>query len=141
MGEKAVLVTGATGTVSTALLGALKDKPGLRLRALVRDPAGAKAQALQKDGVEVVAGDLEEHDTLAEAFAGVDILWLLTPASALEPSTRSHAVQPAKRATVKHIVRHSAIKAGHDAPHRNGRLHALAEEPVKATRIPSTTVR
>ena len=54
MAEKTVLVTGATGTVSTALLGALKGKPGLRLRALVRDPAGAKAQALQKDGVEVV---------------------------------------------------------------------------------------
>src|SRR2546425_160288 len=67
MGEKTVLVTGATGTVSTALLGALKGKPNLRLRALVRDPAGAKAQALQKDGVEVVAGDLEAPDLLTSA--------------------------------------------------------------------------
>ena len=56
-----VLVTGATGTVSTAVLGALKGKPGLRLRALVRDPA--RAETLKKDGVEVVAGDLEEPDT------------------------------------------------------------------------------
>ena len=141
MGEKTVLVTGATGTVSTALLGALKGKPGLRLRALVRDPAGAKAQALQKDGVEVVAGDLEEPDTLSEAFEGVDIVWLLTPASALEPSMGSNAVLAAKQANVKHIVRNSAIKAGHDAPNRNGRLHALVEEAVKASGIPWTILR
>jgi len=141
MGDKTVLVTGATGTVSTALLGALKGKPGLRLRALVRDPAGAKAQALQKDGVEVVAGDLEEPDTLAEAFAGVDILWLLTPASALEPSMGSNAVTTARSAKVGHIVRNSAIKAGHDAPNRNGRLHALVEESVKASGIPWTILR
>ena len=139
MADKTILVTGATGTVSTALLGALKGKPGLRLRALVRDPA--KAEALKKDGVEVVTGDLEEPDTLAEAFDGVDILWLLTPASALEPSMGSNAVVAAKRAKVKHIVRNSAIKAGHDAPNRNGRLHALVEESVKASGIPWTILR
>jgi uncharacterized protein YbjT (DUF2867 family) len=134
-----VLVTGATGTVSTALLGALNGKPGLRLRALVRDPA--KVEALKKEGVEVTFGDLEEPDTLAEAFDGVDILWLLTPASALEPSMGSNAVLAAKRAKVKHIVRNSAIKAGHDAPNRNGRLHALVEEAVKASGIPWTILR
>ena len=141
MGDKTVLVTGATGTVSTALLGALKGKPGLRLRALVRDPASAKAQALQKDGVEVVAGDLEEPDTLADSFDGVDILWLLTPASALEPSMGSNAVTAARKSKVGHIVRNSAIKAGHDAPNRNGRLHALVEESVKASGIPWTILR
>jgi uncharacterized protein YbjT (DUF2867 family) len=141
MGDKTVLVTGATGTVSTALLGALEGKPGLKLRALVRDPASAKAQGLEKDGVEVVAGDLEEPDTLAEAFEGVDILWLLTPASALEPSMGSNAVTAARKAKVGHIVRNSAIKAGYDAPNRNGRLHALVEESVKASGIPWTILR
>src|SRR5438132_13947999 len=89
-----VLVTGATGTVSTALRETLKGKVGRKTRTLVRDPA--KADALKKDGYEVVIGDLEELDTLAEAFDGVDILWLLTPASALEPSMGSNAVQAAK---------------------------------------------
>jgi uncharacterized protein YbjT (DUF2867 family) len=141
MGDKVstVLVTGATGTVSTALLGALKGKPGLRLRALVRDPA--KAESLTKNGVEVAIGDLEEPDTLAAAFDGVDILWLLTPASALEPSMGSNAVMAAKQAKVKHIVRNSAIKAGHDAPNRNGRLHAQVEDAVRASGIPWTILR
>jgi uncharacterized protein YbjT (DUF2867 family) len=141
MGDKTVLVTGATGTVSTALLRALNGKPGLKLRALVRDLGSAKAQGLEKDGVEVVAGDLEEPDTLVDAFDGVDILWLLTPASALEPSMGSNAVTAARKAKVGHIVRNSAIKAGHDAPNRNGRLHALVEESVKASGIPWTILR
>ena len=141
MGDKTVLVTGATGTVSTALLGELRGKPGVKLRALVRDPAGAKAQALQEDGIEVVAGDMEEPDTLTDAFEGVDVLWLLTPASALEPSMGSNAVSAARKAKVGHIVRNSAIKAGHDAPNRNGRLHALVEESVKASGIPWTILR
>src|SRR5260370_38478448 len=120
-GDKTVLVTGAAGTVSTALLGALKGKPGLTLRALVRDPAGPKAQALQKDGVEVVAGDLEEPDTLADCFNGVDILWLLTPASALEPSMGSTAVPAARKSKGDHLARTSTIKAGNEAPNPTGR--------------------
>src|SRR5207237_8787428 len=76
-----------------------------------------------------------------EPCDGVALLWLLPRASALEPSMGSNAVQAAKRAKVKHIVRNSAIKAGHDAPNRNGRLHALVEESVKASGIPWTILR
>ena len=100
-----------------------------------------KAEALQQEGVEAVVGDLEEPDTLGDAFEGVDVLFLLTPASALEPSMGSNAVTAAKKAKVKHIVRNSAIKAAHDAPNRNGRLHALVEESVKASGIPWTILR
>jgi len=139
MADTTVLVTGATGTVSTALRASLRGKPGIKVRALIHDPA--KGKALEKDGYEVAVGDLEEPDTLVDAFDGVDILWLLTPASALEPSMGSNAVTAAKRARVKHIVRNSAIKAAHDAPNRNGRLHAMVEESVKASGIPWTILR
>ncbi len=133
-----VLVTGATGTVSTALLEALNGSPGLQVRALVRNPAKA---ASVRQTAEVVAGDLEEPDTLAEAFEGVDVLWLLAPASALAPSINSNAIAAARRAGVRHIVRMSAIKAAHDAPTRNGRLHALSDEELKASGIAWTILR
>src|ERR1700756_3740843 len=139
MADTTVLVTGATGTVSTALRKELKGRPGIKVRALVHDPA--KVEALEKDGYDVAFGDLEELDTLADAFDGVDILWLLTPAPAREPSMGSNAGAAAKRAKIKHIVRNSAIKAAHDAPNRNGRLHALVEESVKASSIPWTILR
>jgi len=139
MREATVLVTGATGTVSTALLAELKGKPGIRPRALVHN--AGKAAALVEEGFEVAVGDLEEPETLDAAFEGVDILWLLTPASALEPSLGSNAVNAARKAKVKHIVRNSAIKAAHDAPNRNGRLHAQVEDAVKASGIPWTILR
>jgi len=139
MSDAIVLVTGATGTVSTALLAELKGKPGIHLRALVRD--AGKAAALVEEGYKVVVGDLEEPETLDDAFDGVDVLWLLTPASALEPSMGSNAVNAARKAKVKHIVRNSAIKAAHDAPNRNGRLHAQVEDAVKASGIAWTILR
>jgi len=139
MSDAIVLVTGATGTVSTALLAQLKGKPGIHLRALVRD--AGKAAALVEEGYEVVVGDLEEPETLDDAFDGVDVLWLLTPASALEPSMGSNAVNAARKAKVKHIVRNSAIKAAHHAPNRNGRLHAQVEDAVKASGIAWTILR
>ncbi len=139
MADSIVLVTGATGAVSTALLAELKGKPGIHMRALVRD--AGRAAALVEGGYEVVVGDLEEPETLDDAFEGVDVLWLLTPASALEPSMGSNAVNAARKAKVKHIVRNSAIKAAHDAPNRNGRLHAQVEDAVKASGIAWTILR
>jgi uncharacterized protein YbjT (DUF2867 family) len=37
MADTTVLVTGATGTVSTALRASLRGKPGIKVRALVHD--------------------------------------------------------------------------------------------------------
>src|SRR3977135_240132 len=71
--------------------------------------------------------------------APLRVRWAPTPA--LAPSMGSNAVLAAKQAKVKHIVRNSAIKAGHDAPNRNGRLHALVEESVKASGIAWTILR
>jgi len=139
MPDAIVLVTGATGTVSTALLAELKGKSGIHPRALVHN--AGKAAALVEEGYEVAVGDLEEPETLDEAFDAVDVLWLLTPASALEPSMGSNAVNAARKAKVKHIVRNSAIKAAHDAPNRNGRLHAQVEDAIKASDIAWTILR
>lgn len=86
--SRAVLVTGATGTVSTALIAALTGT-GVRLRALVRDPS--RADNLRGQGVEVVLGDLDDPRTLAPACAGVQDLWLLTPNSPRAPENNMNA--------------------------------------------------
>jgi uncharacterized protein YbjT (DUF2867 family) len=129
-----ILVTGATGTVSSALLKQLGSE---KVRVLVRDASRAPAAP----GIEVAAGDLEKPATLQEAFAGVDTVWLLTAMGPQAPHASSNAVWAAKRAGVKHIVRLSAIGAAHDAPTRNGRLHALSDVEVQASGIPWTIIR
>ncbi|MEV0145314.1 MULTISPECIES: SDR family oxidoreductase [unclassified Nonomuraea] len=128
-----ILITGATGTVSSAVLDALPGKDGVRV--LVRDPAKAPA------GYEVAVGDLDDPSTLDDAFDGVETLWLLTAMGPQAPHASMNAVWAARRAGVRHVVRMSAIGAAHDAPTRNGRLHALSDAELQASGLGWTIVR
>ncbi|MEV4217409.1 MULTISPECIES: SDR family oxidoreductase [unclassified Nonomuraea] len=128
-----ILITGATGTVSSALLRALPSTDDVRV--LVRDLAKAP------DGVEAVAGDLDRPDTLEPAFKGVDTLWLLTAMGPQAPHASMNAVWAARQAGVRHVVRMSAIGASHDAPTRNGRLHALSDVELTASGLDWTIIR
>jgi uncharacterized protein YbjT (DUF2867 family) len=134
-----ILVTGPTGTVSSALIEALADRPGLRLRALMRDPA--KGEHLRTRGVEVVRGDLDDARTLTSGFEGVDSLWLLTVPGPRAPENSMNAVWAARRAGVRRVVRLSAIGAAPDAPTRNGRLHALSDHEVIVSGLQWTILR
>lgn len=132
-----ILITGANGNVSGAVLQSLTAFPELKVRALVRDAT----KAPQLPGADIVVGDLEQPASLAEAFAGVDTVWLLNAMGPQAPHASSNAVWAARQAGVKHIVRMSAIGAAHDAPTRNGRLHALSDVEAQASGIPTTVIR
>lgn len=136
--SRTVLITGATGTVSSALLNAL-DGADVDLRALVRDDT--KADALRERGVTVFAGDLDDARSLPSAFDGVHDVWLLTPNGPRGPENNMNAVWAARRAGVRRIVRLSAIGAAHDAPNRSGRLHALSDREVEQSGMFWTILR
>ncbi|WP_214318988.1 SDR family oxidoreductase [Nonomuraea sediminis] len=128
-----ILITGANGNVSGAVLRSLPDSADVRV--LVRDAAKAPA------GHQVVVGDLDDPRSLVEAFQGVDTLWLLTAMGPQAPHASSNAVWAAKQAGVSHVVRLSAIGAGHDAPTRNGRLHALSDNELQASGLDWTVIK
>ncbi|TMS00426.1 SDR family oxidoreductase [Nonomuraea basaltis] len=128
-----ILITGATGTVSGAVLRSLAGTEDVRV--LVRDAAKAPS------GVEVAVGDLDDPATLDQAFKGVDRLWLLTAMGPQAPHAGMNAVWAARRAGVSHVVRMSAIGAAHDAPTRNGRLHALSDVELAASGLGWTVIR
>jgi uncharacterized protein YbjT (DUF2867 family) len=65
-----ILVFGATGQQGGSVAAALRAA-GWPVRALVRDPASAKAVALRDAGVELVQGDLADADSVRAAMAGV----------------------------------------------------------------------
>jgi len=139
--KKTILITGANGNISSGIianLANLKDS-GLSLRALVRNPE--KADKLKAMGVDVRIGDLEKPWTLAEAFAGVDTLWLLTAGDPRGPEQNSNAIWAAKQAGVKHIVRMSAVGAEYNAPAMSYRLHALSDAELIGSGIPYTIVK
>ncbi|MGN9837406.1 SDR family oxidoreductase [Nonomuraea sp. H19] len=128
-----ILITGATGTVSSAVLRSLAGTDDVRV--LVRDAAKAPS------GVEVAVGDLDDPATLDQAFKGVDTLWLLTAMGPQAPHASMNAVWAARNAGVGHVVRMSAIGAAHDAPTRNGRLHALSDVELAASGLDWTIIR
>lgn len=128
-----ILITGANGNVSSAVLEALPGKDDVRV--LVRDPAKAPP------GYETVIGDLDDPATLGAAFDGVDTLWLLTAMGPQAPHASMNALWAARQAGVRHVVRLSAIGAAHDAPTRNGRLHALSDAELQASGLDWTIIR
>ncbi|WP_163956726.1 NmrA family NAD(P)-binding protein [Sphingomonas insulae] len=65
-----VLVTGASGNQGGAVVRALLQT-GRPVRALVRNPDAASAQALAAQGVEVVKGDFDDAASLDAALVGV----------------------------------------------------------------------
>ncbi|MGO1053644.1 NAD(P)H-binding protein [Crossiella sp. CA198] len=130
-----ILITGANGTVSSAVLHSLATDEDVRV--LVRDPK----RAPRLPGARVVVGDLDEPASLTEAFAGVDTLWLLTAMGPQAPHASMNAVHAAKQAGIGHVVRLSAIGAGYDAPTRNGRLHALSDHELIASGLSWTILR
>lgn len=138
--KRTILVTGATGTVSSALLDALEPAANdVELRALVRKEGDAAK--LRARGVDAVLGDLDTAETLAPVFDGVTDLWLLSPPGPRAPENAMNAVWAARTAGVKRVVRMSAIGAAHDAPTRNGRLHALSDAELQASGMRWTILR
>ncbi|UGQ12882.1 SDR family oxidoreductase [Yinghuangia sp. ASG 101] len=136
--SRTVLITGATGTVSTALVDALEGAD-VRLRALVRDASAA--DRLRARGAEIVVGDLDDPRTLPPAFDGVRDVWLLTPNGPRSPENSMNALWAARRAGVERVVRLSVVGAAHDAPNRSGRLHALSDRETESCGMRWTILR
>ena len=136
--SRTVLITGATGTVSTALINALRGA-GVDLRALVRDKA--RAYGPREQGAEIFAGDLDDARSLPPAFEGVQDVWLLTPNGPRAPEHNMNALWAARQAGVERIVRLSVVGAAHDAPTRSGRLHALSDRETERCGMRWTILR
>lgn len=136
--SKRILITGANGKVSSAVLASLKGTKNI-IRAMVRTEE--KAAALRSTGLDVVIGDFDTPSSLANAFEGVNTAWVLSFEGAGSALQSSNAVWAARQAGVSHIVRMSAMGTAHNAPTINSRLHAMADADLIASGIPYTILR
>jgi uncharacterized protein YbjT (DUF2867 family) len=73
--QRLVLVTGATGYIGGRLVPRLLEM-GCRVRCLVRDPARLQGRPWHS-AVEIVAGDVLQPATLAQAMQGVEVAYYL----------------------------------------------------------------
>lgn len=72
-----ILVLGATGGQGGAVVRALQDRKAT-IRAMVRRPDSQRARALAADGVELVAGDLDDRAALRSAMEGAGAAFAVT---------------------------------------------------------------
>lgn len=105
-----LLVTGASGQLGRRVVELLLEAEVPNLVAASRDPA--KLADLAAHGVETRRADFDDPASLAEAFAGVDRLLLISTDSLGEPGHRigqhRRAIAAAEAAKVKHVVYTSA---------------------------------
>ncbi len=132
-----ILVTGSTGKVGFHLIAALQAA-GAPFKALAR--SDASAQALAAKGVAVVRGDLADSSGLKAALAGVDALFLLSSAPRFAP-LEIGAVEAAKAAGARRVVKLSALGVSADAASPLARHHAQAERHLEASGLDFTILR
>ncbi|MFI1178168.1 NAD(P)H-binding protein [Streptomyces sp. NPDC020799] len=121
-----ILVTGARGRVSAAVLSELTDR-GVGVRAAGRQPGG-----------EAVRLDLSESGTFAGALDGVRKVFLYA-----EPTGIGAFLDAARAAGVEHIVLLSSLSAAEEDPESNaiGAFHIAAERALAASGVDWTILR
>ena len=109
--KKIIAVLGATGSQGGGLVRAILSDPngGFAARAITRDVNSDKAKELAKLGAEVVAGDVDDPESLKKAFAGaygaycVTFFWNhFSPDKEIAHATAM--AQAAKHAGLKHVI-------------------------------------
>ncbi|MFN7057243.1 SDR family oxidoreductase [Hyphomonas sp.] len=138
MNKAGLLVTGATGTVSRALLAELKHRQ-VPARALVRDPA--RAPDLAGMGFDLVTGDLSDPATLGAAMEGVASVFLLTPVHQQAETLVQNGLEAARQAGVERVVRLSALGAGVDSAPVILRQHGRCDAMLMASGLGWTILR
>jgi hypothetical protein len=109
--KKIIAVLGATGAQGGGLCRSILSEGAgeFQVRAITRDPSKASAQALASMGAEVVAADLDQVDTVVQAFQGAHGVFGVTNfwehQSAPREKHQAAAIAiAAQAADVKHIV-------------------------------------
>src|SRR5213083_2978989 len=109
---------------------------GARVRALVHAPA--KAEALRKQGAEVVLADLGKPDSLGAAVAGVDRIYMCLFNGPEQANHGRNLIAAARQAGRPHIVHHAA--SGSDRS-RIIRHIIEVETELRASGLPWTIIR
>jgi uncharacterized protein YbjT (DUF2867 family) len=133
-----ILLTGATGTVGSALLRRL-TATGRPVRALVREPRRLGEQRVR---VQIALGDLADPPSFRNALRGVDTVVHMAASIRDQPRASIEElnalatlrlVRAAERAGAERFLFFSAMSASHHSRTRFFRAKALAQEAVEAS--------
>jgi nucleoside-diphosphate-sugar epimerase len=141
-----ILITGAAGEIGSRMVAAFRAK-GHMVRALVlpSDPMAARLG----DTAEIVRGDVTRPETLAPAFAGIEVVYHLAAVLLSEKAELFHAVNlqgtrhvvaAAEEAKVRHLIHISSASVVYPNSTCYSRSKREAEDVVAACRKVSWTI-
>jgi len=131
-----ILVTGGTGTVGGEVVRLLSQQ-GFAARALTRNPSKAK----ELPGITWVAGDLSKPETLASTFDGAQTIFLVSSIGEDTVALQHNAIEAARNAGVKHIVKLSAFGASSHSKAPICLWHYQIEQEMQASGMDWTILR
>jgi uncharacterized protein YbjT (DUF2867 family) len=134
-----ILVTGATGTIGSQVVSALKGKSDVTVRAAVR--SAAKAESLKGGNVTPVDFEFTNPEQMQKAVEGVERLFLVTPFTLDQVDLGARLIDFAKAAGVKHIVKLSAMGADFAPGIQLGRWHRALERYISGSGLTYTFLR
>lgn len=137
MTAPALAVTGSTGALGQLVARALSEQ-GIEQRLLVRD----LSRAPELPGAVPVLFAYDDHDLARSALAGVDTLFMVSGAEAVDRLAQHRAfVDAAAASGVQHIVYTSFFAASPDCTFTLARDHWATEEHIRASGLGFTFLR
>ncbi|WP_316898435.1 SDR family oxidoreductase [Pseudodesulfovibrio indicus] len=132
-----IFIAGAAGNIGSALIDTLGDKA--EIVAGVHSPE--KGASLDGDCVEPRVCDFGDAESMERAMEGCDRMFLVLPLHERLARYGRVAVDAAKKAGIRYIVRSSAYGASSDAHWRLGREQGMVDQFVEDSKIPFTVLR
>lgn len=133
-----ILVSGATGGIGGEVCRLLKTA-GTPFRAMARKPR--QVDDLKRQGVDAVLGDFDKPETLSGAMQGCETMFLITPPTPDQFAQETAAIDAAKRAGVRRIVKISASDGNVRSPVPWAKNHTLIDHHLRAAGIGWTILK
>ena len=135
-----IAVTGATGTIGSAVINLLLADPSVAIRAGSRRPAAMPAN-LRASQIRPVAFDWDATAGLDDLVAGAETMLVLPPPARHPLPTTTRLLDAASAAGVGHVVFLSTLGAEFEPGFAFGRWALAGEKTVAAAGIPYTVLR
>ncbi len=132
-----ICVTGASGTLSSEVIRQLEAAKA-RFRGTYF--SNRPAEAARARGIEAVIIDYNRPETLRAAFQGCDKLFLLGPNVLNQSELERNAVEAAKAAGVRHIVKQSVMGAVEES-YSLAKVHRPVEKAIESSGLAWTFLR
>jgi uncharacterized protein YbjT (DUF2867 family) len=131
-----ICITGAGGTLSSEVIRQLEPAKALFRGAFFSEK---RAEAVRARGLEAVVIDYNRPETLRVAFQGCDTVFLLGPNALNQAELELNAVDAARAAGVRHIVKQSVM--GVEDDYSLAHIHRPVEQAIEASGMAWTFLR